>query len=303
MTEPTPLHNPFEHLRELSDEQRELKRRRLEGTVAHRCCVHDCGSKPCLQVNLAQHGPSASLPLSESEEAPPRVRTVRMCMQHFVAQPDADEQLLHAEVALLDEAVFLAQSSGVGDLWQQAVGELALQMYRLQRVEEAAARSDPLAVLSQSRAAPQKHKQLSRVLGGPVEHLQRGSAKPAAAPAKQHTSASSSSSSAAASFKTNPYIRRDTDRSGSLFSGLGNSTAALARMERTAREEEAAAERAAAANPTAARCAACNSAWVSERNNDTTDGTRGEIWGSKDTPLLLYTHCKKCDHIETSTGR
>ena len=293
MTEPSAVHNPFAHLQELSDEQRELKRRRLQNKPVRRCCVPNCGSEPCLQL---QRETAAALGTDPATET-----VVHMCMPHFVAQADADEQLLRAGVVLLDEATFLSQSAKVGDLWQQAVGDLVLQMYALQRREESAARKDPLAVLS--RNAPQKQKQLVRVLGGPVEHLQRSAAKAPTANARQHqVSASSSSSSSSSSAATNPYVRRDTDRSGSLFTGLGNGVAALQRMERAAREEEQAAEKAASTNPAAARCAACGSAWVSERNNDTMDGTRGEIWGSKDTPLLLYTHCKKCEHVETRQG-
>ena len=283
-------HNPFESLRELANEQRELKRRRLPDPI--KLCTFGgdiaCHHSPCLSIA------STTTKQNDNDD-----NISYSCLQHFVSHVEIDQLLLECNVRLMDEEIFHSQTSGVNSMWKEAIGDLILQMYILQRKEESKLRLDPLSVLSHN--PQQKQKELVKALGGPVAHHLQSTTSSIKSNIGNIDNTShkkltkiNDMTNSSETYASNPYIRRDTDRSGSLFTGLNQASASLKRMEKIAAEEEAAAELAATT-----RCTNCGSAWVIERNSEPVDGTRGEIWGSKDVPSITYVVCKKCTHVAT----
>ncbi len=277
-------HNPFEHLRELSEEQRKDREKRKRIAIEEDVCSYSIKEDGCSSLVCLSIGESNSIRYS--------------CLKHFVAQLEFDDMLINEKVNLYNEIAFHEQSIGMNTLWTKAIGELVIQMYGLQRIEEAKMRSDPLAILSLN--THDKQKELSRSLGAPVPIRASLSSSSPSGISKKASTTAFASASADDPYRSNPYIRRNTNRGG-FFSGLGNESkeTVLARMEKETKDEENAAELNALKNQ-APKCSLCGSAWVTTRSSDVVDGGRSEIWGSKDVSTIHYTECKKCNHVEST---
>jgi len=221
---------------------------------------------------------------------------------HFVAQLDATDALVDARVALLDERRFHEQTSTVNHLWQQVIGDVVMQMYQHQWQEEKTLAADPLSILTLN--APLQKKQLAQTMGGAVVHTQVNAHlrdKKPQSNTKTAPPVDSGVQKVSNLYVQNPYARREPDRSN-LFISQRTSTEshaqALLREEHDGSAEEEAANNAYREGSGGDICGRCDSPWVVVRTYCTFDGTRNEIWGSKDAQSSYDIECRKCKHIE-----
>jgi len=260
------------------------KRQRLSSEVSTktslRCQLgNNCGTNACLTLRGHDNLPA--------------------CLMHFVAQLDAPDVLIDSGVSILDERHFHDQASNVKDLWQLAVGDLVIQMYQRQWQEEKSLAADPLSILTFN--APLQKKQLAQTMGGSVVHTQANTQvrrkKSQTAPIVDCEAQKNKSDL----YVQNPYARREPDRSNSLFSKRSSTeyhAAALIRIEQDDAAEEEAAIKTYNVGSSGDVCSRCTSPWVVVRNSSTFDGTRSEIWGTKDAQSSYYIECRKCKYVE-----
>ena len=240
------------------------------------------------------------------------------CLPHFVSMHDASDILKEGGVQIFDENNFHSQTKGTTDLWCRAIGDLIMQMYQYQWKEERARDRDPLSILTLN--APTKHKELARSFGGDITARLQTS-QSIIKSSNQYTSSSGlynndsnfskntnqslgckhTEQRDANYYVNNPFVRREPDRSGSLFSRGKDQIAetraqALQRIEQSDIAAEAAAIRA-AREDSGEVCPKCQSPWVVVSSGDTVDGTRSEIWGSKDASARIMISCNKCKAI------
>jgi hypothetical protein len=221
------------------------------------------------------------------------------CLMHFVGQLDAPDALVDSGVSILDEHYFHDQASNVKDLWQLAVGDLVMQMYQRQWQEEKSLAADPLSILTFN--APHQKKKLAQTMGGAVVHTQANTQVRERKSQIGHVVDFAAQKNKSDLYVQNPYARREPDRSNSLFSKRSSTeshAAALIRIEQDDAAEEEAAIKAYNEGNRGDVCTRCNSPWVVVRNSSAFDGTRSEIWGTKDAQSSFFIECRKCKYVE-----
>jgi len=224
------------------------------------------------------------------------------CLLHFVAQLDATDTLVDAGVAILDEGSFHDQASSVSDLWKLAIGDVVMEMYQHQWQEEKSLAADPLSILTLN--APLQKKQLAQTMGGSVAHNQANTQlreRKLQSSAKETYSNGSVAQNNPNLYVQNPYARREPDRSNVFISkrtsAESHAQALIRKVQDDTAEEEAAIKAYREGNG-GEICAQCASPWVVVRNSSAFEGTKSEIWGSKDVQASYFIECRKCKHVE-----
>ena len=190
-----------------------------------------------------------------------------LCLQHF------SSNLLDgcdAPPLVSDEGELARQTGDVKNLWTEAITDVVLRMFALQKKEEEALRKDPLSILSMNKS--KSSKVLKRKFG---DH------------SLLQTSQSTTTKRPALPTGAAPF---PTAGGGRLLHMTNDSFREM--EEREAREREAADGDA---------CSSCGSKWTFRAPRMGFDISKAEVWGSRhDEAEIFSITCKSCLHVQIS---
>ena len=221
------------------------------------CCIDGCGVASCTLFG-------------------PRY----LCLLHFVA---VDEDGV-AVVSNNDELV--RQSSAVKDLWNEAITEVTLEMFELQKKEEDSLRKDPLSILTMNSKTSKG--ELKRKFGSQsMEQVFASGSQEG-----QSSKPSTNKRPAANHQQDQPREKRHFKLLSSHLSSDDGERMKKIIDERNMREREGADGEA---------CRKCGSRWTFKSELSGYDITKSEVWGNKDTPDVFSITCKECLFVSTET--
>ena len=187
-----------------------------------------------------------------------------LCLRHF------SSSLLNGSDApplVSDEGELARQTGEVKILWTEAITEVVLRMFALQKTEEEALRKDPLSILSMNKR--KSNKVLKRKFGY-YSLLQTSQSTTATRPVLS--------------------IAAPTAAGGRLLHMTSDSLREM--EEREAREREAA---------DGDVCSSCGSKWTFRAPRMGYDISKSEVWGSRhDEAEIFSITCKSCLHVQIS---
>ena len=263
---------PFEHIQKKSVGRSSVKS--IGELQRTRCFQVSCTEKPCV-------------------EGISKDKKYYSCLVHFISEVDATERMAEGSVQVIDEQALISQTPPTNELWKEAIAEVVLEMYSLQKGEEEVMRKDPLSILGMNNP---KHKSSLAKLHGSVaaeklvasNESKRNKTANSALPMKRK----------AAVPVSGPYQRIAQRRDDGQLS-------AIEANAKDMREETEAEKKARLAdeekNASGAQCKACGSRWTETRTLGLLDNSRTETWGFKDAAVSYCVTCCKCEHVETFT--
>ena len=193
------------------------------------------------------------------------VKTKNVCLRHFVSLMAGDKT--DAFVFNVDEVA--NQAIGVKRLWDDAIGEVALRMFELQKKEEETLRKDPLSILTMNKMTTKKA--LQQQFGEASDFLK-------SLPQEQPTRKSSSTSVDSGNSKRGFFLLTD-------------------HQEHLARQMDEI-EKKSRANADGDACRVCGSNWTTTTYSAHYDIGKSEVWGNKDAGETLVIICRECHHRE-----
>ena len=261
---------PFEHIERKRRDGADLS---LSELRKGRCFQVGCGEKPCVEIG----------------------EKYCSCLMHFVAELDATAKLGdEGAVAVLDQKVLMTQTPQCNVLWKEAIAEVILEMFSLQKEEEELMRKDPLSILGMNN--PKHRSSLAKLHGSAVaESITAGKLGGADKKKGANLTPMKRKSNLAVS---DPYARIAQRRDDGRLSAIEANAKEMheeteAEKKKRLQEEEKVAAGVA--------CKACGSRWTETRTLSLVDNSRTETWGFKDAPSSYAITCNKCRHVETFT--
>ena len=214
------------------------------------------------------------------------------CLLHFVSEVDATEIVAEGNVRVIDQQTLISQIPQTNELWMEAIAEVVLEMYNLQREEEEVIRKDPLSILGMNN--PKHRSSLAKMHGSAAAE------KLSVINESESSGVFNSVKSAKRKAETvsDPYQRIAQRRDDGNLSAIEANAKDL--QEETEAEKKvrlADEEKKANGLP----CQACGSRWTETRTISMVENSRSETWGFKDALSSYSVACNKCKHIGTFT--
>ena len=218
------------------------------------------------------------------------------CLVHFVAQLDSNEQVLTRSVTILDNALLTHQNLMMNELWKEAITDVVMDMYALQKEEQETLRKDPLSILSLNRKS--KSKQVNsmfnistnkRSVDEEAEEEVQYDHRPGhmGIEIKKKKVGSSTISSSKEDNSSNPYAR------SSILGNrkLGDVSSSYDANKRKDKEREA----------EKTPCESCKSRDTIETQQGLmhSGAVENEVWGFKDRKAYTTVICRSCGHQAT----
>ena len=222
------------------------------------CCNDGCGVASCMLVG-----------------------TRCLCLRHFVA-------VVEDEIAVIsnnDELV--RQSCAVKDLWNEAITDVTLEMFELQKKEEDSLRKDPLSILTMNSKTSKG--ELKRKFGSQSMEQIFASGLHQGQSSKPNTKRPAAKNQLPLH---QPSEKRYFKLLSSHLTSIDGDRMRISIDEKTMRERESA---------DGEVCRKCGSRWTFKSELSGYDITKSEVWGNKDTPDVFSITCKECLFVSTET--
>lgn len=195
-----------------------------------------------------------------------------LCLRHFVGKQDKGE----VAPFVFSQDALNNQTPLVKDLWNDAIAEVVLRMFELQKAEEDTLRKDPLAILAQNKSSTKKA--LKQQFGESdffIKSLESQQPKQPKLMAPRGGGVGVT----------------DFQRGFSLLSGASSSATELTQQ---IKEIEAKSRAEADGDP----CRVCGSKWTTTTHTSSYDIGKSEVWGNKDGGETVTVTCRDCFHRE-----
>lgn len=201
-----------------------------------------------------------------------------LCLRHFVAKPDKGDS---GAPFVFNQEALKNQTPLVKDLWNDAIADVVLRMFELQKAEEDTLRRDPLAILARNKSSTKKA--LKQQFGesdffAQAQQPKQMGPRPMGAGAEARAARAGTGVTDVAS-----------KRGFSLLSGSSSTTTELAQqMEEIEKKSRAEADGDA--------CRVCGSNWTTTTFSSSYDIGKSEVWGNKDGGETITVSCRDCFH-------
>jgi DNA-directed RNA polymerase subunit M/transcription elongation factor TFIIS len=262
---------PFEHIEKKKRGGPEASEEGLLSELKKgRCFQMGCEEKPCVELGKSYYS----------------------CLVHFVAEADATMKMGEGAVEVIDQKALMTQTPQCNELWKEAIAEVVLEMFSLQKEEEEVMRKDPLSILGMNN--PKHKSSLAKMHGSAVaESVTAGRLG-----GEKKSSTMTPMKRKASAAVTDAYARIAQRRDDGA---LGAIEANAKTMHEETAEEKQLKLREEEMNAAGVACNACGSRWTETRTLGLLDNSRTETWGFKDAPSTFSVACNKCKHVATFT--